>query len=245
MINGKTFLAIIPARGGSKRLPRKNILPLLSKPLIAWTIEAALKSIYIDEIIVTTDDSEIMGIAKKYGAVTPFLRPKILSNDTAGTFDVIKHAVDYYSKVGKTFDYIILLQPTSPMRTANHINEAISIINEKKADAVISVTEMEHSPLWSNILPDSGNMSGFLHDDVLNKRSQDLDVYYRLNGAIYICEIKKMLAEESLFLKNNVFAYKMEKNVSVDVDDKLDFEFCEYLLGLEAVKYMNSAIDEK
>ena len=194
MYKGKTFLAVIPARGGSKRLPRKNVLDLNGKPLIAYSIEAGLKSKYIDKVIVTSDDDEILTISERYGADT-IKRPDELASDTATTFDAIKHAMENCER----YDYIILLQPTSPLRNEKHIDEAIELLESKNADAVVSVCEMDHSPLWSNTLNDSLSMSDFLKDEVVNKRSQDLEKYYRLNGAIYICNIKKFLKEESFF----------------------------------------------
>ena len=214
----KTFLVIIPARGGSKRLPRKNLLDLCGKPLIAWSIEAALKSKYISKVIVSSDDEEILNIAKEYKA--DFIkRPDELASDTATTFDALKHTLENVEK----YDYVVLLQPTSPLRTEKHIDEAIELLKEKNADAIISVCEMEHSPLWSNTLDEDLNMSNFLRDEVLNKRSQDLPKYYRLNGAIYICKTDKLLQNESFFLKENIYAYKMNKKHSVDIDEEIDF----------------------
>ena len=191
----KTFLAIIPARGGSKRLPRKNLLDLCGKPLIAWSIEAALKSKYISKVIVSSDDEEILNIAKEYKA--DFIkRPDELASDTATTFDTLKHTLENVEK----YDYVVLLQPTSPLRTEKHINEAIELLEEKNADAIISVCEMEHSPLWSNTLDENLDITNFLRDEVLNKRSQDLPKYYRLNGAIYICKTDKLLQNKGFFL---------------------------------------------
>ena len=177
----KTFLAIIPARGGSKRLPRKNILDLCGKPLISWSIEAALKSKYISKVVVSSDDEEILNISSNFGADI-IKRPYELANDTATTFDAIKHTINNLEK----YDYIVLLQPTSPLRNEKHIDEAIELLEEKQADAIVSVCEMDHSPLWSNTLPEDGNMRGFLREEILNKRSQDLEKYYRLNGTIYM-----------------------------------------------------------
>ena len=214
----KTFLAIILARGGSKRLPRKNLLDLCGKPLIAWSIEAALKSKYISKVIVSSDDEEILNIAKEYKA--DFIkRPDELASDTATTFDALKHTL---KNVGK-YDYVVLLQPTSPLRTEKHIDESIEFLKEKNADAIISVCEMEHSPLWSNTLNEDLNMSNFLRDEVLNKRSQDLPKYYRLNGAIYICKTEKLLENKGFFIKENIYAYKMDKKNSVDIDEEIDF----------------------
>jgi len=226
MLEGKTFLAIIPARGGSKRLPRKNILDLAGKPLIAWTIEAALKSKYIDKVVVSSDDDEILAVSASYHAET-LKRPAILASDTATTFDVVKHAIEK----NKPHDYVVLLQATSPLRDANHIDEAIELLMEKEADAVISVCEMEHSPLWSNILPSNASMVGFLRDEVVSQRSQDLETYYRLNGAVYICETEKLLEEGSFFLKEKIRAYKMDKACSVDIDEDIDLKYAHLLLS--------------
>jgi len=228
MYKNKTFLAIIPARGGSKRLARKNVLDLASKPLIAWTIEAGLKSQYIDKVIVTSDDDEILSISQEYKAIT-IKRSDELASDTATTFDAIKHVIDNI----EAYDYIVLLQPTSPLRNADHIDEAIELLMAKEADAVVSVCEMDHSPLWSNTLPDDRSMHGFLSDEVLNKRSQDLEKYYRLNGAIYICKTEALLKHKSFFLSNNIFAYIMDRESSVDIDEKIDFRIAEILMKEE------------
>jgi len=220
----KSFLAIIPARGGSKRLPKKNVLDLNGKPLIEWSIEAGLKSKYIDKVVVTSDAAEILDIAESSG-VSVINRPVELASDTATTFDAIKHTINNVNN----YDYIVLLQPTSPLRTAQHIDEAIEILFERSADAVVSVCEVDHSPLWSNTLPNNDNMSNFIRDDVLNKRSQDLEVYYRLNGAIYICDINRLLQEERFLLKENIFAYKMDKSVSIDIDEEIDLKIAQAL----------------
>lgn len=225
MYKDKTYLAIIPARGGSKRLPRKNVLNLNGKPLIAYSIEAGLNSKYIDKVIVTSDDDEILTISKKYAAYT-ILRPNELASDTSTTFDAIKHTIDNCEK----YDYIVLLQATSPLRDENHIDEAIELLESKNADAVVSVCEMDHSPLWSNTLDETLSMVGFLKDEVLNKRSQDLEKYYRLNGAIYICKTKKLLEEKSFFLKDNIFAYKMDRESSIDIDEEIDFQIAQQLM---------------
>lgn len=228
MHKNKTFLAIIPARGGSKRVPRKNMLALAGRPLIAWTIEAALKSSYIDTVVVTSDDDEILAVSAKWGA-SIIKRPDHLADDTATTFDAIKHAID---SMQKQYDFIVLLQPTSPLRNATHIDESIELLLTKQSDAVISVCPMDHSPLWSNTLPDDGNMRGFLPDVILNKRSQDLETYYRLNGAIYICRADKLLNEKTFFIKNNIFAYKMDKEDSVDIDENIDFKIAEAIMHI-------------
>lgn len=226
MYKNKTFLAIIPARGGSKRLPRKNVLDLGGKPLIAWSIEAGLKSKYIDKVVVTSDDDEILGIAKQYGSDI-IKRPDELASDTATSFDAIKHTINNIKK----YDYIVLLQPTSPLRNLGHIDEAIELLENKKAEAIVSVCEMDHSPLWSNTLPSDNSMNNFLREGVKNKRSQDLESYYRLNGAIYICDTNRLLDEESFLFKNNTFAYRMDRKSSVDIDEEMDFEIAKLIIN--------------
>ena len=226
MYKDKTFLAIIPARGGSKRLPRKNILDLNGKPLIVYSIEAGLNSKYIDKVIVSSDDNEILNISKKFKA-NVIKRPDYLASDTATSFEAIKHTIENVEK----YEYVVLLQPTSPLRDAKHIDEAIELLEEKNADAVVSVCTMDHSPLWSNTLDKNLSMNNFLRDEVLNKRSQDLETYYRLNGAIYICKTDKLLEEKSFFLKDKIFAYKMDRKSSIDIDEEIDFRFAEFNLN--------------
>ena len=226
MYQNKKFLAIIPARGGSKRLPRKNVLELAGKPIIGWSIEAGLQSQYIDKVIVTSDDNEILNIAKQFGSDI-IKRPEKLSSDTATSFDAIKHTIENI----EPYDYIILLQPTSPLRTAKQIDEAIQLLDEKNANAIVSVCEMDHSPLWSNTLNNSLSMQNFLQEELLNKRSQELDIFYRLNGAIYICKTNKLLEEESFFLKDKIFAYVMDRESSIDIDEEIDFKIAKVLIN--------------
>ncbi|SFV54627.1 N-Acetylneuraminate cytidylyltransferase [hydrothermal vent metagenome] len=225
MLDGKTFLAVIPARGSSKRLPKKNILNLAGKPLISWSIDAAKESKYLDEIVITSDDDAILSIAKEHNLKT-IKRPDELSNDTASSIDVIKHALAQFPN----YDYVVLLQPTSPLRKAKHIDEAIELLREQKADAIISVCEVEHSPLWSNTLGKNNSMIDFLDQKLLNLRSQELETYYRLNGAIYIADTKLLLAQNTFFLKKNIFAYIMQQKESIDIDTQLDFDFATFLL---------------
>jgi CMP-N-acetylneuraminic acid synthetase len=232
MHQNQSFLAVIPARGGSKRLPRKNVLDLAGKPLISWSIEAALDCSSLDEVMVTTDDDEIAEVAKRHGAKVPFLRPEYLASDTATSFDAIKHAIDYYrEELGKNFDFVVLLQPTSPLRNSHNISEAIKLLVEKNADAVISVCEVDHSPLWMNTLPVDHSMEKFLREEVKNVRSQDLPQNYRLNGAIYICRTERLLEAKTFFISKNIFAYIMSKDTSIDIDDGFDFKLVKCLLA--------------
>ena len=231
MINNKTFLAIIPARGGSKRLPKKNIIDLAGQPLIAWSINAAIKSKYIDKTIVTTDSDEILEVARKYGAEVPFKRPDYLSSDTAIREDVIRHTIDYYQNEKKEkFDYLIYLQPTSPLRNEKHIDEAIEYMFEKRANAIVSVCKLEHPVQWSGLLPEDRDMSNFINSLDIKTRSQDFPTYYRLNGAIFISDTDKFMKSGSVFLKENIFAYVMPQNVSIDIDTETDFMFAKIIL---------------
>ncbi|MDH4262380.1 MAG: acylneuraminate cytidylyltransferase family protein [Spirochaetia bacterium] len=231
MYEGKTFLAVIPARGGSKRLPGKNIADLGGKPLIAWTIEAAKSCKYIDKVIVSTDDSFISSIAKDFGAETPFVRPRELSTDQASSVDVVNHAINFYSSKNQAYDYNVLLQPTSPFRTGRHIKEAIELLNNDKVDGVISVCPVDHSPLWSNTLPDDLSMDNFLKAEIMGKRSQDLPAYYRINGAIYINNVERLINEKTFFFTDLMKAYIMERIVSIDIDESMDLTLARCIIA--------------
>ena len=221
-----SILAVIPARGGSKRLPRKNILDLNGKPLISYTIEAALQSNYIAKTIVTSDSDEVLEIASKFQSDT-IKRPQEFASDTATTFDAIEHTI---LNQNKTFDYIILLQPTSPLRTSKNIDDAIELLIDKKADGVISVCEVDHPVQWNMPLENDLEISKFINS-MDSKRSQEQEKHYRLNGAIYIANTKKLLQEKTFFLKSNIFASIMDKKNSIDIDDQLDFKFANFLIS--------------
>jgi len=231
MYNGKKFIAIIPARGGSKRLPKKNLLNLNGKPLIAHTIESALLSKYIDEVVISTDSQEILDFSKKYKVSLPFIRPDELSSDTATKSSVIKHAIEFYQNELKSFfDYIVYLQPTSPLRSEVEIDGAIEYMYNSKSDAVISVCKLSHPIEWSGTLPNDGNMESFIKHIDTGSRSQELKQFYRLNGAIYICDTKKFLEQECMFIRENIYAFKMSKEKSVDIDTKEDLNYAEFLM---------------
>lgn len=222
-----SFLAVIPARGGSKRLPNKNLLDLVGKPLINYTIDASLKSKYITKTIVSSDDDKILEVAKLNGS-NIIKRPVELASDHSSSFSAVEHTI---LNQNKKFDYVVLLQPTSPLRDETDIDNAIELLKKKKADAIISVSQLEHSPLWSNTLPKNNSLVDFLDSSVLNSRSQDLETYYRLNGAIYICKTDLLLKERTFFLNNNIYGYKMDKESSVDIDDIYDFKLAECIIN--------------
>lgn len=221
-------IAIIPARGGSKRLPNKNILPLDGKPLIVWTIEAALDSQLFDMVLVSTDSQDIADISISAGAMVPFLRPVELANDTATTNDVVSHMVKWVEAEHDVVELVALLQPTSPLRDADNIKDAMKLYEEKNAASVISVCELDHPIQYCNRLPNDFSMKDFVTVSA-NKRTQDLEPYYRLNGAIYIFE-RKFVGFLSEIYSDNSFSYIMNKESSVDIDDEYDFLFASFLL---------------
>lgn len=219
-------IAIIPARGGSKRLPNKNILPLVGKPLIRWTTQAALASGEFDMVLVSTDSQAIADIAMQDSDVIfPGLRPVELASDTATTNDVISHVVQWVEENYAMVDMVAVLQPTSPLRTAQHIKEAVELYKNKKATAVVSVCEMEHPVQYCNRLPKDNSLNGFITPSV-NKRSQDLEPFYRLNGAIYLFD-RQLVGNLSGIYCEDSYAYLMDKKSSVDIDDEFDFLLAE------------------
>lgn len=230
MINNKKVIALIPARSGSKGLLDKNIKLLNGKPLIAYSIIEASKSKYIDKIIVSTDSEKIAEISRKYRAEIPFIRPTNLANDSAKGIDVVLHAVKYLQSNKQYFDILVLLQPTSPLRTNVDIDCSIEYLTENPfRKAVISVCKVDHNPLWSNTLPDDLNMKNFIRENVKNKNRQDLPQYYRLNGAIF-CAYLDYIIEKKSFISENTFAYIMPRNRSIDIDDEIDFKLAEIIM---------------
>lgn len=221
-------LAIIPARSGSKGLKNKNIMELNGMPLLAYSIKAALESGKFSHVMVSTDSKEYAEIAKKYGAEVPFLRDEISSSDSASSWDVVKEVLNKYEDLGITFDTVTLLQPTSPLRTEVDICNAHNLFSKKKATSVISVCETEHSPLWCNVLSDSLCMDGFLNNKN-NSQRQKLDTYYRINGSIYIVDVKYFLSGKNIY-DSGSYAYIMPINRSVDIDTKVDFIIAEALI---------------
>ncbi len=214
-------IAVITARSGSKGLKDKNIKRLHGKPLMAYSIEAAHMSECFDCIHVSTDSEEYAQIAKEYGAEVPFLREEELASDSADCWDAVRDVLCKYEKMGQKFDRVMLLQPTSPLRTAGDIQNAFSLIEEKNAEAVIGVCEMEHTPLWCNTLPEDGNMKAFQSPEYERPRQQ-LPVYYRINGAIYLVNVAFLMKHGNLYDKDS-YAYIMPNERSVDIDNMVDF----------------------
>lgn len=228
MLKKHRVVALIPARAGSKRLTNKNLLHLAGKPLIAWTIEAALNSAEIDDVIVSTDSVDIKQVAIEFGAKVPFMRPSALAEDTASTDDVLMHAIDEL-KLNST-DILVLLQPTSPLRGFEEIDNALFQLNNGNVQGCVSVCECEHSPMWSNTLPESMLMGGFIKSEISSKRSQELPTYYRLNGAIYAYRVSYLNKYKSRFYSDEIKANIMPACKSIDIDNKIDFQFAEFLM---------------
>lgn len=225
MIAGKSVLAIIPARGGSKGVPRKNIRLIAGKPLIAWTIQEALKSRYIDRLIVSTDDHEIAEIARKLGCEVPFIRPAELSKDETPGIAPVLHAI----KTIPGYDFVVLLQPTSPLRRHADIDCCIELCQSKKADTCVSVCEPDKSPYWMFTINDLGRMERLPDSGQAAARRQDLPAVYALNGAVYVADIKTLSLTESLLTTNTV-PYVMSKTTSIDIDTETDLAIATFLL---------------
>lgn len=222
MYKGKTFLAIIPARGGSKGIPRKNIINVGGKPLIQFTIDEAKKAKYLDRIIVSTDDKEIAELSVTCGAEVPFLRPRKLAEDNSKTIDVVINVLAELDNEGCNYDYLVLLQPTQPLRRSFHIDESIKLIVEEDEESLVSVSEVKEHPILMRTIEEDGRLKSLLG---LNStvRRQDFAKVYKVNGAIYINRLNKYFNENTSF-NDNKLAYVMEKTFDLDIDEPEDVD---------------------
>lgn len=218
------ILALIPARGGSKGIPRKNIKIIAGKPLIVWTIEAALRSPYIHTVIVSTDDEEIAAIARKAGAQVPFMRPAELASDGASGMAPVTHALDMLPG----YDAVLLLQPTSPLRSTADIDACIALAAMREAPAVVSVTEPDAHPYWTYRVDDGLHMRPMVDAPAVTRR-QDLPLAAALNGALYFATTA-WLRDNGSFMGDATLAYIMPRERSVDLDTPFDWKFAELLL---------------
>lgn len=225
MIDNKKVLAIIPARGGSKGVPRKNLRNLAGKPLIAWTIEEAKKSKYIDRLILSSEDAEIIKVAKEYGCEVPFVRPSELAQDETAGIDPLLHALEELAG----YDYIVSLQPTSPLRITEDIDACIEKMMETNSPACVSVTEPANSPYWMYYVSDQEKMVPLIEQDSLTVRRQDLPAVYALNGAVYVAEVDWLKRNKS-FLTKETSAFIMPIYRSYDIDTERDFRVCEFMV---------------
>lgn len=218
-------LAIIPARGGSKRIPRKNIKPFLGKPIIAYSIEAAIKSNLFDEIMVSTDDEEVAEIAKQYGAKVPFLRSPENANDFATLADVLIEVVDQYKNIGKTFKNICCILPTAPLTAHSRIKEAFTKLIDEKLESVFPVAEFSY-PIFRALEFDDNNKLKMIWPEHLKTRSQDLKPAYHDSGSFYWVKTNALLEQNTLFCKNGS-AIKLPETEVQDIDNETDWKLAE------------------
>ena len=230
-------LAIIPARSGSKGLKNKNIRSFAGKPLLAYTVLAAKESQCFDEIMVSTDSNDYAAIAKEYGASVPFLRSVRTSSDKASSWDMVEEVLERYHRLGRQFDRFCLLQPTSPLRNAEHIKNAFDVMSLKKAKAIVGVTEADHSLALYSTLPADGSMSNFVNQkDGLRRRQDYKEVFFRINGAIYLIDVSFFEKSHNIY-RDGCYAFEMDKLSSIDIDDKDDFALAE-------IAYIRKKIDD-
>ncbi len=224
MIDGKSVIAIVPARGGSKGLPGKNIRMLGGKPLLAWSVEAGRQCCYIDKVLVTTDDKEIADVATRHGASVPFLRPADLATDTAPTVDVVRHALDHYRREqGRTFDIVVLLEPTSPLREDNDLNVMIERLLAKwdEFDSIVTVGKVhEHPAIMKRLMGD--RIEQFYALEGMTNRRQDLEPAYFPYGTAYIVKTENLLAEQTFYTKRCTY-HVIQRHQTYEIDDIYDF----------------------
>ena len=225
------LLAVVPARGGSKGVPRKNLQELGGRPLIAWTIEAATCSRAVGRVVVTTDDEEIASESREYGAEVPFLRPAALAEDTTPSMDVIVHALDWLAEnEGYAPASVVCLQPTSPFRPASDVDAAFDLFKTKRADAVVSVSEAEQHPAWMKTLDAEGRLADLVESRERADRRQDLARVYALNGAIYLARRELLLAERTWYA-GRTYGYVMPRERSLDIDTPWDLHLARLIVG--------------
>jgi len=233
MKNGNTILAIIPARGGSKGLPMKNILNLCGKPLLGWPVQAAKNSKYIDKVIVSTDDKTIAEVGERMGAEVPFIRPKELANDTASSISVIIHALDYFKSSNMVYDYVALLEPTSPLTESQDIDSALENLCLKRniADSIVGISRVISAhPVYDVVLGSDGLIDPFMQEDFSNAlRRQDISELYFFDGSLYISDVGVLLKEKSFYHKRTM-GYVTPKWKSFEVDDIVDMICIEAIL---------------
>jgi len=223
------ILVIIPARGGSKGIPHKNIKPLAGKPLIHYTIDVARQIVANEDICVSSDDPEIIQCVEDYGLKVPFVRPSELATDTAGTYEVLLHALDYYEKQGKNYDVVILLQNTSPFRTSEQVKEALALYHSN-LDMVVSVKVCSANPYYCVFEEDTEGYLNICKGNGNITRRQDAPKVYEYNGAIYVIN-PKSLKEMPLYKFKKRVKYVMDEKSSLDLDTMNDWHMAELLIS--------------
>ena len=230
MIDNKRVLALIPARGGSKGIKDKNIVEVMGRPLINYTIEAAKGSKYIDRIVVSTDSIIIKNISEESGADVPFLRPEYLASDTATTLEAVLHAIYILEEMGDSYDILVLLQTTSPLRTTKDIDGAIETFIENECNSVVAVSPVNDSPILIRTIDQNGKLKKLLKCGSTIRR-QDMPTYYRVNGSIYVNLVQNINKYTSF--NDNGVPYFMDKERSLDIDEPIDLELFKYYLNNE------------
>ncbi len=231
MINTPRVLGLITARGGSKGLPGKNIKLLCGKPLIAWTIDTALRSQIINDVIVSTDCKNIASIAVQCGAEVPFIRPAEYATDEATSFDAIEHAVSWLSECNRHYDYLVLLEPTSPLRDADDVDSAIREMISKNASSIVSICETTVThPVFMYYKEESlGKLIPFVKNNSRSLRRQDVDLLYHLEGSIYASKVDTLLAKKGFYHEETI-GFEMPKWKSPEIDDEVDFLLVEAIM---------------
>ena len=234
MINDQEkIIAIIPARAGSKRLPGKNTLPFAGRPCIQWTIDAACGCRQIDDVVVSTDDSKVSELVSEHKDLQLIHRPAYLAQNTSSTVDVVVHALEALGNRGQEYQWLLLLQPTSPLRTAADIEAAFDLLSEKEASGLVSICRTPHPREWVGTTTPGETLESFFQATELEVRSNELPISYTVNGAIYIVKMDVFLRERTFFSEKNVIGFEMSRESSVDIDVQIDFDFAEYLLSRE------------
>lgn len=235
VIDGRRVLALVPARGGSKGLPGKNIRKLCGRPLIQWSIDAARSSDSVDFVAVSTDSPDIAAVASAAGASVPFLRPEELAGDAASSIDVVIHALDTLAQLGEVFDVVVLLEPTSPLREASDIDCSLARMVEGHAAAIVSVcrAESSHPAFVFRQTPD-GHLLPFLERPPTGLRRQEIEPMFFLDGSIYASDVR-VLRERRSFYHSDTIAYEVPKWKSFEIDDIEDFEIVEALASYKGL----------
>lgn len=228
MIDGKSVLAIITARGGSKGLPRKNVRPVGGRPLVAWSVDAALRSTIVDRVVLSSDDAEIIAAARDAGCEIPFIRPADLATDSATAIDAVHHAL---RSLPQTYDYVVLLQPTSPLRLAADIDGAVVTCHETDAHSCVSVCAVDKSPYWMYRMDTAGALAPVLDGGPRGRgRRQDQPDVYVINGAVYVAQTAWLMDQDS-FVAAGTIGYVMPKERSIDVDDAIDLRLIDLMMS--------------
>lgn len=237
MYKDKKILAVIPARGGSKGIPSKNIFNVGGQPLIKYTIDCAKNSKYLDRAVISTDSLEIKRVAEEYGGDVPFMRPAELALDTSKTIDSIVHAVKTLKEMGEEYDYVMIIQNTVPLRKGWHVDESIEKIVDSNERSLVSVTEVEQHPILMRTLNEEGTLKNLLPMSSTMRR-QDFPKFYKVDGAIAIQKIDEEF-NLNTSINDGKLAYIMESKYSIDIDNYIDIKVIEYYLEKEREEESN------